>query len=170
MAVRSIKNHDKYKRQTAYREKKSNRQAYVYGNAVPKNHPTVGVSRDEDPVMAKIQKRKNRERIRRIQVGYITFVFGALIVTGMILVGYIELQSSITVSAKNIASLESQVNSLKEANTQEYNRIVSGIDLEEIKQIALQELGMQYATEGQVLEIEGGTSDYVEQYSAIPTK
>ena len=46
--------------------------------------------------------------------------------------------------------------------------IMSSIDLEEIKRIAVSELGMKYAKEGQVIQYTGEGNDYVRQYSDIP--
>lgn len=93
----------------------------------------------------------------------------ALIATGVILSIYIYLQSEITNSVKNIAKLESQLNTLKQDNDEAYNRANSNIDLEEIKRIAIQEYGMTYADEGQVVTYSGGEgNDYVRQVAPIP--
>jgi len=78
------------------------------------------------------------------------------------------LQSDITNSIKNISRLESQLNALKLDNDEEYSRITSSVDLEEVKRIAIQELGMKYAEEGQIVIVEGGGSDYMRQMADIP--
>ena len=44
----------------------------------------------------------------------------------------------------------------------------SWFDLEEIKWIALTQLGMQYASEGQIVNIEGGSNDYLRKHAEIP--
>ena len=49
------------------------------------------------------------------------------------------------------------------ANDEEYSRITSNINLEEIKRIAIGELGMTYATEGQVIPYESDSNDYMRQ-------
>lgn len=100
--------------------------------------------------------------------GYVLFLSFALLATGWILVGYIRLQSDITNSIKHIASLENELNDLKLANDEEYNRITSSIDLEEVRRIAIQELGMQYAEEGQIVVFESENNDYVKQVAPIP--
>ena len=46
-------------------------------------------------------------------------------------------------------------------NDQEYNRIISSINLEEVRRIAMGELGMVYAEEGQIITYEGNRSDYM---------
>lgn len=45
---------------------------------------------------------------------------------------------------------------------------MSNVDLDEIKRIAIGELGMKYAKEGQVITYSGEGSDYVRQYGDIP--
>ena len=103
-----------------------------------------------------------------MNAGYVAFLCMALIATGIILINYIGLQSDITNSVQHISALESELNDLKLANDEEYSRITSSVDLEEIKRIAIQELGMQYAEEGQVVTFASENSDYVKQMADIP--
>lgn len=105
-----------------------------------------------------------------MSAGYVLFLSAALAAAGIILVYYIGLQSDITNSVKNIAALERQLNELKVANEEEYSRISSSVDLEEIRRIAIQELGMQYAREGQIISFASENSDYVKQMAQIPGK
>ncbi len=112
--------------------------------------------------------RKNREKARHMNLGYVLFLSCAVIAAGFILTIYIGLQSDITNSIKNISRLESQLNALKLDNDEEYSRITSSVDLEEVKRIAIQELGMKYAEEGQIVIVEGGGSDYMRQMADIP--
>ena len=60
------------------------------------------------------------------------------------------------------------MNDLKLANDEEYTKIMSSVDLEEIKRIAIEELGMKYAKDGQVITYSGEGNDYVRQYKEIP--
>lgn len=103
-----------------------------------------------------------------MNAGYVVFLCMALVATGLILINYIGLQSDITNSVQHISALESELNDLKLANDEEYSRITSSVDLEEIKRIAIQELGMQYAEEGQVVTFASENSDYVKQMADIP--
>ena len=103
-----------------------------------------------------------------MSAGYVLFLCLALLATGWILVGYITLQSDITNSIKNISVLENELNDLRLANDEEYSRITSDVDLEEVRRIAIQELGMQYAQEGQIVTFASENSDYVKQMASIP--
>ncbi|MCM1086894.1 MAG: cell division protein FtsL [Muribaculaceae bacterium] len=140
---------------------------YVHGSAVRKPDVVKEVQREPKKKLSNTA-RKNREKAEHMNAGYVFFLSIALIATGWILVNYISLQSDITNSIKHISRLESELNDLRLANDEEYNRITSSIDLEEIRRIAIQELGMQYAEEGQIVFFESETRDYVKQMSEIP--
>jgi len=111
------------------------------------------------------EARNNRERARYMNLGYIVFLMGALFLCGIILVNYIQLQSDLTAKTRNVANLESQLNTLRLANDEEYNRINASIDLEEIKRVAIGELGMTYAKEGQIITYSNVGSDYMRKVS-----
>ncbi len=142
---------------------------YVQGNTVRKAQPSRKIP--ERPIKKVSNSvRKNRERAKHMNAAYVLFLSAALMAAGIILVYYIGLQSDITNSARNIASLERQLNDLKVANEENYSRINSSVDLEEIRRIAIQELGMQYAKEGQIISFTSENSDYVKQMAKIPKK
>lgn len=140
---------------------------YVQGNVVRKLDVTREIERQPQKKISNTT-RKNREKAKNMSAGYVLFLCAALVATGLILINYIGLQSDITNSVQHISVLESQLNELKLANDEEYSRITSSVDLEEIKQIAIQELGMQYAEEGQVVTFTSENSDYVKQMADIP--
>lgn len=112
--------------------------------------------------------RKNREKARHMNPGYVLFLVAALTAAGFILIGYIRLQADIVGSMNHIASLENELNDLRLSNAEEYSRIESSVDLEKIRQIAMGELGMTYASEGQVITYSSQGSDYVRQVEQIP--
>lgn len=142
---------------------------YVQGNTVRKVQPAREIpERPKKKVNNSV--RKNRERAKHMSAGYVLFLCAALVSAGIILVYYIGLQSDITNSVKHIAALERQLNALKVANEEDYTRISSKVDLEEIRRIAIQELGMQYAKEGQIISFASENSDYVKQMAEIPKK
>lgn len=146
-----------------------NKTAYIYDNTARQLDVREEVHRKPRKKLTNAN-RKNRDKAVHMNLGYVTFLCVALIAVGIVLVGYISLQSDITNSVKHIATLESQLNDLKMANDEEYSRINSSIDLEEIKRIAIGELGMTYAGEGQIIPYSNEGSDYVRQYKEIPDK
>lgn len=112
--------------------------------------------------------RKNRAKAHNMNLAYVLFLTVTLSVVGVLLLGYIALQWNITKQVKINANLKSTLNTLKEKNDERYTLIQSSEDLEEIKRIAIQELGMGYAEEGQIITFSGEGSDYMRQVADIP--
>jgi cell division protein FtsL len=140
---------------------------YVYGNTARELDVREAI-REKPKKKPSIAVRKNQEKAMRMNPAYVLFLTTALVVSSIILISYIRLQSEITNSINRIASLESELNALRLSNDEEYSRIESSVNLEEIKRIAIEELGMTYATEGQVVEYSSEGSDYVRQVADIP--
>lgn len=141
--------------------------SYVYGNTVRKLDVTTAI--EEEPAKRLSDAtRKNREKAAHMSLGYVLFLVSAMAVAAAVLIGYIRLQAENTMAMEKIASMESELNDLRLKNNEEYSRVVSDVDLEEVKRIAIEELGMQYAEEGQVIKVEGAKDDYVRQYTDMP--
>ena len=117
---------------------------------------------------SELEKQKQEmKRLRYRNAAYVLFLTVAFAVTSVMLISYIRMESSITQSVKQVAALQSQLNNLKTENDEMKNRIDSSINLEEIRRIAITELGMTYAGQGQIVEIPDDGSDYVRQYADI---
>ncbi len=141
--------------------------SYIQGNTVRK----LDVARELEKKPRKRLSnaaRKNREKAGNMSAGYVLFLSLALVAVGWILFNYIKLQADITNDINQISSLERELNDLKLSNDEEYNRITSSVDLEEVRRIAIQELGMTYAGEGQIITFKSENSDYVKQMASIP--
>ena len=95
------------------------------------------------------------------------FLVGALVVSAIVLMSYISLQSDVIIATRKVASLESELNNLKLSNDEDYARAASSVDLEQIRSVAIGELGMKYAKEGQIINVSGEGNDYVRQLAEI---
>lgn len=134
---------------------------YIEGNTVRK----IDTVREMQQPVRKENRavRKNRDRALYMNLPYVLFLTMALMITGVMLIGYLQAQSNLTISVKRVAALESELNDMKLANDEQLERINSALDMEEVKRIAVEELGMTYAKEGQVIFVSGEGSDYVRQ-------
>ncbi len=150
------------RRETAYRN-----HVYVQGNTARRLQV---VPRQEQMPVKKVsaRTRRNRERAKHMNIATVLSMAVAMVAAAFILTWYLTLQSDITNSIKHISALESQLNEMKLYNDENYSRITSNVDLEEVKRVAIQELGMQYAKEGQIITFSGEGSDYVRQTGDIP--
>lgn len=142
---------------------------YIDGNTARKLQtvPTRRNTKQNDAI--KRQQVRRRIKLSPMNFGYIFFMMIAMLVVCVVLIGYVELQADITNRINQISKLERQLNDLRLENDEIYTKIMSEVDLEEIKKIAINELGMKYAKEGQVIIYSGEGSDYVRQYKAIPS-
>lgn len=134
--------------------------SYVYGNAARKLDVRKEMQQAPKRQLSR-QAQSNRERARFMSVGYAMFLAVALCATGMFLVNYIKLQAEMTNKVKQVSQLERQLNNLKLTNDENYNRIISSVDMEEVKRVAIGELGMTYAKEGQIINYTNIGNDYM---------
>ncbi len=151
-------------RQTSYR-----RDIYVDGNTVRKTQPQYVLGQDvrKSPKKLSNTARKNRDKAANMNPGYILFLTLAMVVTGYFCIQYLQLQSDITSRVKNIAVLESRYNELKTGNDETESRIKGSVGIETIKKQAMDELGMQYAKQDQIVTYNSEEGDYVRQYLDI---
>jgi len=146
--------------------KKQVRGQYVYGNTVRKTAPAQVRRNDIRPVEGG-NIRRNTEKRGAVNAGYIIFLTVMMCVAGYFCVSYLDLTSSISNDLKTIAKLEMEYNSIKAENDDYENRINGTVDLEEIKKKAMNDLGMQYASDEQIVTYESDDTDYVRQYIAL---
>lgn len=59
---------------------------------------------------------------------------------------------------------------MKLANDNAYEQTLSSVDMEEVKRIAVNDLGMTYADEGQIITYNNQDGEYIRQYAEIPTE
>ncbi len=138
---------------------------YIHGNTVRK---VKEPARKKDQFHVEHPRQQKRRR-HHMSLGYLVFLSMAMVLMVGTLAWYINLQSQIKNSVKHIAQLESQLNTLKQDNDEAYNRANGNVDLDEVKRIAIQEYGMTYASEGQIITYsDGGGNDYVRQVAPIP--
>lgn len=156
-------------RQTTYGQTQNRRGSYEYQHGTAVKEPSFEELLEEAPRRKPNHAaRKNREKAVQMNFAYIVFLIGALALAAFVLIGYINLQSDITNSVKRVSRMESELHALRQDNDEYETRINSSIDLEEVKRIAICELGMKYASEGQIIRVEGGGDDYARKYAEIP--
>lgn len=149
---------------------------YVDGNTVRTIQPRLD-EKDDLPVRSRKRKSVKKASAKantgletHVSPAYYMFVVLAILITAAVCIWYVDIRSKITTSQRQVSRLESQLNELKLSNDEEYERIMGSVDLEEIKRIAMTELGMKYPDQSQVVNISGESDDYVRQYGKIPEK
>jgi len=112
--------------------------------------------------------KRNRERALHMSRSYVAFLTLCVGVIAFAAVSLVQIQSQVTQRMEHIAALESQITDLKADNDARYKEIVTSVDLDYIKDVAVNELGMQYATEDQIIYYSVVNDNFMDQYSDIP--
>lgn len=159
---------------------------YIDGNTVRRQAPAPDYSqteriekerkerlrreKEEELRRKKRAIRRRQERELRMSRSYVAFLTVAVAVFGVYACAYIRIQSDVTARMRKIASLESQIENLRADNDEALKRINTTLDLDGILNEALNEYGMTYAKESQLVYYSVGDEDYMNQYSEIPDK
>lgn len=141
-------------------------QTYTYGsaarqlNTVPQRREGRQPLRRQEPV--------KQERTKTMTFQYVLFLAVATLITLVVCVNYLQLRAEVDGRISHIGAMEMKLKDAKAENDANYNYVMKDVDLEEIRKIAIEELGMTYATKEQVVLYESEESDYVRQYKEIP--
>lgn len=136
------------------------RAAYVHGSTATK----LDIDRELQSASRREfinENRRRKEKAQYMSVGYVLFLTVALVFAGVVLVKYIQVQTELTNVVKVISNQEIELNNLRVKNEENYSRIISSVDMEEVKRVAIGELGMVYPKEGQVIFYTNEGNDYV---------
>ena len=132
----------------------------IYGNAVPvgddyylKEHRKQLASR----------AKRNKHELKKLNPAYVLFLVMAVAITAGLLINYLNLKSELTTTITTIAKMEKEYANLKMSNDEDYSSVEASINVEEIRRIAIEELGMTYAGDGQIISFSAEGDDYVRQ-------
>ena len=140
-------------------------------NAEPVRRERIDRTKIEEQQQKKRRRnaaRRNRARALHMGRGYVAFLTLCVGVIAFAAVALVQIQSQVTQRMEHIAALESQITDLKADNDARYKEIVTSVDLDYIKEVAINDLGMQYAAEDQIVYYSVENDNFMDQYSDIP--
>lgn len=145
---------------------------YVDGNTVRELEPARRSREDIERIQRQKKRRnaarRNREKNLVINRTYALFLAVCVILSVMAAVVLIRTQASISTHLRNISSVESKLTDLKLDNDAKNKALNTSINLNEIKTRAMEELGMKYPTEDQVIYYSVESDNFMDQYRDIP--
>ena len=152
------------------KKRRTHNEAYMYDNLVrvrrPQIHQEAGYYEEEARTVSQ-QTKKNQRRAMKLGFGYVTFFAGAVAVALFVCFHYLGAQADLEQKTRKIESLRTEITSLKEKNTSEYNHIANSVNLDEVQQRAA-ELGMVYAEDSQIVKYQSAGDHKIRQYESIP--
>ena len=142
---------------------RTNYSDFVQGTAVRKEAPVQRpYARPEEH---KVQvKRQARRRVSLPVAASAMLALFSFAICAYMMVSYVRLRSELSEMNRSVTAKRSELSSMISHNDAEYNRIMASVDLSEIEAIARGELGMTYASEGQIVFYSGETGDYMRRY------
>ena len=120
---------------------------------------------DERRLREKRRAKIARARRKKLQSVYAMM---AIVFCVCFFVGYIYLQTKVNERTDNIAQLETQISALKADNGAAEARINTSANLANVRNTALNELGMVYAGSDKIVYYSMETSDSMNQYNKVP--
>ena len=142
---------------------------YVNGSAAPDDfwseRSMEEVHRSNKDI--RLAARKSREQAVQMNFRFVMFMGSLIFLMTICLIGYIKLKSDISESNKEISSLETELTELRATNNEVYNELTGNIDLEAIREIAIEEFGMQYADQDQIVVYSESKGDSVHQIADL---
>ncbi len=160
-----------YNRSQYRRTENGRTYAYVDGTAVRKLEtlPAETTKRRQTPSTS-LSTKKNRERALQMNFGYVLFLTAAAVATVFMCVTFLQLQAKGTRLQEQVTALEARLDAAILENDSDYNRIMTGVDMERVKEVAMNDLGMIFAKKSQIVTYEVNDGDYVRKYSDVPTE
>ncbi len=148
-----------------------NRTTYTYvdGTAVRKVAEVPGRKpQRRQKQSTSLATRKNRERALQMNLAYVLFLTAAAVITVFMCVNFLQLRAEGTILQKQVTALEAQLDEARLQNASDYNQMMNSIDMEHVRDVAMNQLGMVYAKKSQIVTYQVSDSDYVRQYTEIP--
>ena len=104
---------------------------------------------------------RNRQKALTVNLGYVLFLAFISIATVFMCVYYIKLKATITAQHSENEKLEANDALLENVNNM--------LDWNHIKDVAINEMGMKYATQDQIVWYNTDESGYIRQYAEVPS-
>ncbi|RDU25271.1 cell division protein FtsL [Anaerosacchariphilus polymeriproducens] len=148
---------------------------YIQGNTVKRAETAPDIKRrriqeDKRKKRVSVETRRNRQRAMSMNLGYVLLLSFAAVIMFAVCAEYLHLKINLTNRVNNIAGLESKLQDMTSENDELANKINASVDLEHVKKVAIEELGMIYPSKEQIVIYKDSNSDYMNQYENIPKK
>ncbi len=139
---------------------------YIDGNTVRVENAQPQ-RKEEQEIRVRTEPQAVPVRVR-VNVPYVLVLLAVTLLFGYLCFSYLKVQASINASMNRIANMEEQLAEARSENAVRENRLDVQLDLNEVFRIAVDEMGMVYPDENEVVEYTEQMREYVRQYENIP--
>ena len=103
-----------------------------------------------------------------LNAGYVLVLTAVCVITLFLCVHYLKLRSQVIHQNETIAAMESTLSRLRADNDAYADEAHASVDMEAVKDAALNRLGLHYASESQIRYYNADDESYVRQYENVP--
>lgn len=158
-------------------ERPARSMVYFDGSAVrkldyePERRVRPEVRPERTPQVREERRKALDQRVDRalaFNLKYTVFVVASVMIMVAACVVMLFMESRINDQQNNINELEAQLEALETDNAAYAISLENMYTLDEINDVAINELGMVYAKKGQIIYYDSANEDYVKQYQDVP--
>ena len=111
---------------------------------------------------------ESRSKAMVMSSAYMIFLLGSILAVAVSCYLMISARTAVTNAMNQVTTMESRITDLRAENDARYKEVTTSVDLDSVKDIAINEYGMTYADEDQIVYYSIEKSNYMDQYSNIP--
>jgi len=150
---------------------------YVYGSAAPQpnftphhspERRTLPKAKPQAKPALSPQIRKNRRRAQSMNPGFVVYLTFAAAVMVFICVMFVRMHMQNINDAQNVAALRNQLSSLTEQNDASYYAIQGMVNLEEVRQKAVGEMGFVHVDSVRTVEYKNPNVRHISWHAGVP--
>ena len=123
-----------------------------------------------DSKKVSVRTKRNRTKALEVDRTYVMFLAVMCLLTVFVCVRYLQLKEIITTQIRTNTKLTAELDTLKNENDALLENVTNEIDLDHIRDVAINELGMKYATEDQIVWYTTEDREYVHQCEDVPAE
>lgn len=145
------------------------RNVYVYGNAVAeKRREQEAYEERRRQRQLKRQERELHKIEDRMHKKFTAFSILLILGVTFICISHIRLGSHVEKHAEHVSEMQNELSEKREENTTKYNLIIDSVNLEEVREKAVNDYGMSNASKNQIVGYDNSDGGYIKQYEDIP--
>ncbi len=141
--------------------------SYVHGTAAYRVKPQTQKASQKKKEKTVVKKKRHQKVKMSMDFGSLVYFSFAVIISVCACVCYLQLRAEVTQNMQTLAQMKASLYDLEMDNNAMESTIMMSIDLDKIKDIAMNELGMMYPTPEQIITYEIEEDNYMDVYVNI---
>ena len=153
-------------RKTSYRD---DHDVFVYGSAATQREYEREAEEERRSLREEKRRMKDlRKREDRMRRKFTAYVIGLVLILMSMGILDLHIRSKVKEKSDHLDSMRQELSEKIEENTTKYNVIIDSVNLEEVREKAIDDLGMTNAGKDQIMEYDETDGGYIKQYEEIP--